>query len=84
MKFILEKVKSLELGYNIEPGTFSESHDNKKVVILDLIMQNKKAHLFHLIPLLSEFITSKDNDIKQVIKEIFKILSSEMGIDMTM
>ena len=81
MKFILEKVKSLELGYNLEPDFTSVNNDKKKAVILDLIMQNKKAHLFHLIPLLSEFITSKDNDIKQIIKEIFKILSCEMGIN---
>ena len=81
MKFLLEKVKTLEISCNLNEKT--EIQDNRKVVMFDLIMQNKKAHLFHLLPLLSEFITSKDNEIKQIIKDILKLLSIEMGINLT-
>jgi hypothetical protein len=48
--------------------------------MMDLIIKNKKSHLLQLLPLLSDFITTKENDVKLIIKEIFKIISNEIGI----
>ena len=43
-------------------------------------MKKKKSHLFHLLPLLSEFILSNNTEIKHMIKDIFKLISQEMGV----
>ncbi len=48
--------------------------------MMDIIIKNKKSHLFQLLPLLSDFITTKENEIKLIIKEIFKIITNEIGI----
>ncbi len=48
--------------------------------MMDLVYKNKKSHLFQLLPLLSEFITSKENDIKMIVKDIFRLINSEIGI----
>ena len=45
-----------------------------------IITKEKKSHLISLLPLLSEFITTKENEIKILVKDIFKIISSELGI----
>jgi len=44
------------------------------------VMKKKKSHLFHLLPLLSEFILSNNTEIKHMIKDIFKLISQEMGV----
>jgi len=48
--------------------------------MMDLIMKNRKSHLFQLMPLLSEFITSKEIDIKLIVKDIFRLINNEIGI----
>jgi hypothetical protein len=82
IKFVLEKLKNLEIYPNYlnfeEDPNFYKNIEN--VSMTGLIMKNKKSHLFQLLPLLSDFITTKENEIKLIIKEIFKIISSEMGI----
>ena len=86
MKFILEKIKVLELNPNYlnvdDNENELEKQGNKKEIenMMDLVVLNKKSHLFYFIPLLSEFITSKDTEIKQIVKELFKIIASEIGV----
>jgi hypothetical protein len=80
MKFVLEKMKNLEIypNYlNVEEGENISSGSNN---VMDIIMKNKKSHLFSLLPFLSEFITTREHDIKIIIKEIFKIITQEIGI----
>ena len=81
IKYVLEKLKNLEIYANYlnfeEDPNFSTG---EKVTMMDLIIKNKKSHLFHLLPLLSDFITTKENDIKMIIKDIFKIISGEIGV----
>ena len=48
--------------------------------MMDFILLKKKSHLISLLPLLSEFITTKENEVKIIVKEIFRIISSELGI----
>jgi hypothetical protein len=84
IKYVLEKLKNLEvypnyLNYDEDPN-YLKNEDINNINIIDLIMRNRKSHLFHLLPLLSDFITTKENDIKMIIKEIFKLISCEIGI----
>ena len=62
-------------GSNKEVTKFENEQE-----IMNFILKKKKSHLISLLPLLSEFITTKENEIKILIKDIFKIISSELGI----
>ncbi|MCQ2818473.1 MAG: hypothetical protein MJ252_14490, partial [archaeon] len=78
VKFVLEKIKTLEVypDYdNVEEGS-----ERKNVDLMYFIMKKKKSHLICLLPLLSEFITTKENEIKIIVKDIFRIISEEIGI----
>ena len=80
MKFVLEKMKNLEIypNYlNVEEGDNISCGNNN---VMDIVMKNKKSHLFSLLPFLSEFITTREHDIKIIIKDIFKIITQEIGI----
>lgn len=83
IKYVLEKLKNLEiypnyLNYDEDPNFNKYTLEN--VTMMDLIMKNKKSHMFQLMPLLSEFITSKENDIKLLVKDIFRLINNEIGI----
>lgn len=83
VKYVLEKLKNLEiypnyLNYDNDPNFNKYTLDN--ITMIDLIMRNKKSHIFQLMPLLAEFITSKENDIKMIVKDMFRIINNEMGI----
>ena len=80
IRFILERLKDLEVypNYHIL-GEENEEMEEKKN-IMEFILMKKKSHLISLLPLLSEFITTKENDIKILVKDIFKIISNELGI----
>lgn len=70
IKFVLEKLKGLE----VEPvKSEGDSLENQ-------LKRNKKYHLFYLMPLLTEFVTTNEKEVKIIIKEIFKIISNEIGI----
>jgi hypothetical protein len=76
-------MKNLEIYPNYlntddDSGNTSVSLDN--ITMMDIIMKNRKSHLFSLLPLLSEFITTKENDIKLIIKDIFRSITNEIGI----
>ena len=88
IKYVLDKLKKLEIypDYNkIEEmnGKKEENkieEDNEQQEIMGFILKKKKSHLISLLPLLSEFITTKENEIKILVKDIFKIISAELGI----
>ena len=81
VKFILEGLKNLEIFPNFQD--IEENHNNNKEnenEIIKVISNNKKAHLFLLHDIFGDFITTKENDIKILIKQIFKLISNEMGL----
>ena len=76
IKFILENLKNLEI---FPYSNFNEKNNLNNFT--DSINKSNKGHLFALHNILSEFITTKENDIKILVKDIFKIISHEMGYD---
>ena len=76
IKFILEHLKNLEI---FPYSNFNEKNNLNNFT--DSINKSNKGHLFVLHNILSEFITTKENDIKILVKDIFKIISHEMGYD---
>ena len=79
MKFVLEKMKNLEIYPNyliLDDGDIIQNLNN----VMEIVMKTKKSHLFNLLPFLSEFITTREHDIKIIIKDIFKIITQEIGI----
>ena len=44
-------------------------------------LKSKKGHLFMLHQILGEFIGVKDEDIINIIKDLFKIISQEFGLN---
>jgi hypothetical protein len=84
IKYVLDKLKKLEIypEYNKidEMSGNKEIQYEKEQEIMNYILKKKKSHLISLLPLLSEFITTKENEIKILVKDIFKIISSELGI----
>ena len=83
IKYVLEKLKNLEIypNYlNFEDDPNFNKYTLENITMNDIIMKNKKSHLFQLLPHLSEFITSKENDIKMIVKDIFRLINTEIGI----
>ena len=86
IKYVLDKLKKLEIypDYNkiedIRGQKEVKMEENEQQEIMGFILKKKKSHLISLLPLLSEFITTKENEIKILVKDIFKIISSELGI----
>jgi hypothetical protein len=83
VKFILEGLKNLEIFPNfkdIEENKNKNNENENENEIIKAISNNKKAHLFLLHDIFGEFITTKENDIKLLIKQIFKLISNEMGL----
>ena len=88
IKYVLDKLKKLEIypDYNKIEDINGKKEENKndenneQLEIMGFILKKKKSHLISLLPLLSEFITTKENEIKILVKDIFKIISSELGI----
>ena len=78
IKFVLEKLKNLNVypNYNL----IGEEEKKEPKEMMDFILMKKKSHLISLLPLLSEFITTKESEIKIIVKEIFRIISEEIGI----
>ena len=82
IKFVLEKLKVLEVypDYIYVDEKDLNEKKNKEKDMMDFILLKKKSHLISLLPLLSEFITTKENEIKILVKQIFRIISEELGI----
>ena len=80
-KFVLEKLKDLEIFPNDEnEDNIKENNNNNNDDIKVLINKKRKSHLINLLPLLSDFITTKENEIKIIVKEMFKIIAEQLGI----
>ena len=77
IKFVLEKLKNLNVYPNYNRLDDQEAEPKE---MMDFILMKKKSHLISLLPLLSEFITTKENEIKIIVKDIFRIISEEIGI----
>ena len=77
IKFVLEKLKNLNIYPNYNRLDNQEAEPKE---MMDFILMKKKSHLISLLPLLSEFITTKENEIKIIVKDIFRIISEEIGI----
>ena len=88
IKYVLDKLKKLEIypDYNKIEDMKEKKYEskieenNEQQEIIGFILKKKKSHLISLLPLLSEFITTKENEIKILVKDIFKIISNELGI----
>ena len=88
IKYVLDKLKKLEIypDYNKIEDINEKKEENKIIEnneqqeIMGFILKKKKSHLISLLPLLSEFITTKEIEIKILVKDIFKIISNELGI----
>ena len=48
-----------------------ENKNINNITILDVISKSKKIHLFFLQPILSDFILTKEKEIKILIRDIF-------------
>ena len=75
IKYILENLKNLDYIYN------EEDEKNCKNQIMKECLKSKKGHLFILHLNLSEFISIQDNDIRNIIQDIFNIISQEIGLN---
>ncbi len=82
VKFVLENLKALEII-----SSASESDDPEVITNMDLASNNyfqnavansKRAHLFNLIHTFSDLVMTKENEIRLIVKEIFKIISNEI------
>ena len=75
MKYILENLKNLDY--------IKDEEDEKKYnnSIMKECLKSKKAHLFMLHLMLGEFISIQDNSIRNIISDIFKIISYEIGLN---
>lgn len=88
--FILEKLKNLDVYPNllneiVEDNKDQELPEEQKLSEAQLetrkeSLKSVKGHLFYFIPLFSEFITSKEELIKDALKDIFLELALANGI----
>lgn len=83
MKYILINLKKIDVypNYHLIDEVSNNNENNiKESSIFDSVMKSKKSHLFSLMSFLSEFITCKDPEIKLIVKDIFKIITAEIGM----
>ena len=75
IKYILINLKELNYAYNKEDEEIYTNH------IMKECLKSRKGHLFMLHLILTEFIQVTNNkDIINIIKDIFKVISDELGI----
>ena len=75
IKYILINLKELNYIYNKDDEEIYKNH------IMKECLKSKKGHLFMLHLILTEFIQVTNNkDIINIIKDIFKVISDELGI----
>ena len=78
---LLEKVKNLEIYPDIHKLENNEKEEEKKeITIFDLVSKTKKLHLFYIQPILNDFIDTKDQDIKNLVKDIFQDITNIIGM----
>lgn len=74
IKYILQNLKSLDYIHN------EDDEKNCNNPIMKECLKSKKGHLFMMHLILGELITVKDSDITNIIKDIFKVISQEIGL----
>ena len=74
IKYILQNLKSLDYIHN------EDDEKNCNNPIMKECLKSKKGHLFMMHLILGELITVKDSDIRNIIKDIFKVISQEIGL----
>ena len=72
---LLNNVKELEVYPDFN---MLEKDDNKNEFMIgnDMIAKSKKIHLFYIQPILNDFIYSKENSIKGLVKDIFNEIAN--------
>ena len=74
---VLNNVKNFETYPNFNDlnkiGSQKENEDGK---IFDSISKSRKIHLFYIQPILNDFIFSKENSIKNIVKQIFNEITN--------
>ena len=74
---LLNNVKNLEIYPDFNELKRSESDNkNEEIAIYDSISKSKKIHLFYIQPILNDFIFSKENSVKNLVKEIFNEITN--------
>ena len=88
--YIFEKLKKLEIPCNslieyeknVENTNSDDIKEEKRVKsINNPYLNGRKGHLIFLFPLLIKCITSKENDVKIQLKELFDEISKEMDLN---
>ena len=71
---LLNSLKNLELFPNINWLDIEEDEEKEKenLNIFDLLSKTKKMHLIYLQPILYDFIYTKEEEIKDIVKTIFE------------
>ena len=71
---LLKNIKDLELFPNINQLEIEEEIEFKKkeITVFDLLAKTKKIHFFYLQSILNDFIYTKEQIIKNSVKEIFE------------
>ena len=75
IKYILLNLKDMDYIYN------EEDEKNYNNLIMKECLKSKKGHLFMLHLILGEFITVQNKDIRNIIQDIFKVMSQEIGLE---
>lgn len=86
--YIFDKLKKLEIPKNsfVEiSGDFEKRNENnpnevEKAKIKNPYLNEKKGHLIYLFPLFTKCIMTKEQDVKNQLKEIFDDISEEMDL----
>ena len=82
--YLLKKIKDFEMFPNINKIEKEEQKEKKEekeeITIFDIISKSKKIHLFYLQPILNDYIDTKEKDIKNLVKEIFKDITNIIGM----
>ena len=74
---LLNNVKNLEIYPDFNELKRSETDNkNEEITIYDAISKSKKIHLFYIQPILTDFIFSKENSVKNLVKEIFNEITN--------
>ena len=78
IKILLENVKNLEVYPDI--NKIEKNEEKKELTMFDLASETKKVHLFYIQPILNDFINTKDQNIKNLVKDIFQDITTIIGI----
>ena len=75
---VLNNVKDFETypNFNDLNKIGDQKDNNEDGKIFDSISKSRKIHLFYIHPILNDFIFSKENSIKNIVKQIFNEITN--------